>query len=186
MPDIFDAAVAEARASASVDVFELETVEIIHPALVGDDDLPDSLRLVLDERAWMLLLEADAPLRGGQTVEFTPCAMRVVRPSQTEGQIGNVSLAFDFVSRAVLPVIDEALSIRADGRLVLRTWLATRNMATGDYSVAGPPSERLQGLTIREIRATETTVELTAAFKDMVNVGFPRRLFTQADFPGLF
>lgn len=186
MADIWDAAMEEARASASIDVFELEAIEISHPAWVGDDDLPGALRMVLDAREWNVTHEAGAPLAAGQPVLYTPTAMRIVRPEQAEGQPGEVRLAFDFVTRAVLPWIDEALSIRADGRMILRTWLATRHVATGEWSVAGPPREVLKGLTVREIDATATTIELTAAFKDLINVGFPRRLFTQAEFPGLF
>lgn len=186
MADIWDAAIEEARASASVDQFELEAVEIRHPAWVGDDDLPAGLRLVLDEREWNLQHEADAPLNPGQTVLYVPTAMRIVRPEQAEGQIGEVTLAFDFVSRAVLPWIDEALSIRADGQLTLRAWITERDVVTCTWSVAGPPKEVLKGLIVRKISASATTIQLTASFKDLVNVGFPRRLFTQAEFPGLF
>lgn len=186
MADIWDAAVEEARASATVDQFELETIEMLHPAFVSDDDLPDSIRLVLDEQDWNLELEDAAPLNGGETVLFRSAAMRVVRPEQAEGQIGEVRLAFDFVTREVLPWIDEALSIRADGRLIVRTWIATRNMATGLYTVTGAPLEILTGLTVREIHATAASIELTASFKDLINVGWPRRLFTQDEFPGLF
>lgn len=186
MADIWDAAIEEARASASVDQFELEAVEIRHPAWVGGDDLPAALRLVLDNQDWNLRHEADAPLNAGQSVLYVPTAMRIVRPDQTEGQIGSVSLAFDFVSRAVLPWIDEALSIRADGQLTLRTWIASRDMATGAYSVSGPPKEILKGLIVRKISASATSIELAASFKDLVNVGFPRRLFEPSEFPGLF
>lgn len=186
MADIWDAALAEARASASIDQFELEGIEITHPAWVGDDELPGALRMVLDERDWSLKLENDAPLHAGQTVPFIATAMRLVRPQQAEGQIGEVTLAFDFVGRTVLPWIDQALSIRADGRLILRTWLASRNNLTGEWSVTGAPLEKLAGLTVREIHATATAIELTAAFKDLINVGFPRRRFVQDDFPGLF
>lgn len=185
MADIWNAAVEEARASATVDQFELETIELLHPAFTSDD-LPDSMRLVLDERDWPLELEAAAPLKGGQTVLFQSAAMRVARPEQVEGQIGEVRLAFDFVSREVLPWIDEALSIRADGRLIIRTWLASRDMVTGLYTVTGAPLEILSGLTVREIRASAASIELTASFRDLINVGWPRRLFTQAEFPGLF
>lgn len=183
---IWDEAIAEARASASINQFEIETIEMLHPAFVGDDDMPDSLRLVLDERDWNLQLENSAPLHGGQIVKFTSAAMRVDPPSQEEGSLGSVRLGFDFVSRAVQPWLDKAVSIRADGRLILRTWLATRNEVTGDYSVTGMPLEVLAGLTVREVNCTATSVELTAQFRDLVNVGFPRRYFRQDDFPGLF
>lgn len=186
MADIWDAAIEEARASASIDQFEVEGVEITHPAWVGEDGLPGALRMVLDERDWNLTLEADAPLHAGQTVPFQPTAMRIVRPEQIEGQVGEVRLAFDFVARSVLPWIDDALSLRADGVLRLRTWLARRNLATGVWSVSGPPLEVLKGLIVREIHATATSIEVTAAFKDLVNVGFPRRRFVQGEFPGLF
>ncbi|MHB2265804.1 DUF1833 family protein [Aliihoeflea sp. PC F10.4] len=183
---IWDAAIAEARASAAMDQIELEAIELLHPMFVSDQNLPDSIRLVLDERAWDLQLEPDAPLKGGQVTAFEPAAMRIVRPDQAEGQIGEVRLAFDFVGREVLPWIDEALSIRADGRLILRSWLANHNADTGAWSVHGGPLEVLRGLTVREIYATASTIELTAAFKDLINVGFPRRRFIQDDFPGLF
>lgn len=183
---IWEAAIAEARASASVNHFEIETIEMLHPAFVSAENMPDSLRLVLDERDWNLQLEAGAPLNGGQTVAFTPAAMRIAPPAQEEGSLGSVRLVFDFVSRAVQPWLDKAVSIRADGKLILRTWLATRNEVTGDYAVAGPPLEVLAGLTVRDVQCTATSVELTAQFRDLVNVGFPRRYFRQEDFPGLF
>lgn len=186
MADVWDDAIAEARASASVDQFELEAVEIRHPAWVDENDLPAALRLVLDNRDWNLLHEPEAPLNAGQTVTYVSTAMRIIRPEQTEGQIGTVGLAFDFVSRAVLPWIDEALSIRADGQLTLRSWLAGRNMSTGDYTVSGPPREILKGLIVRKITASATSIELSASFKDLVNIGFPRRLFEPSEFPGLF
>ncbi len=186
MSDIWDAAIEEARSSASVDQFELETIELLHPAFVDTEGLPSGIRLVLDERQWTLRLENDAPLDAGELVQFEPCAMRVVRPEQLEGQIGEVKLAFDFVGREVLPWVDEALSIRADGRLIVRSWLASRNMATGEYTVVGRPLEVLRGLTVRELHASGTSIEITAAFKDLVNVGFPRPRFTQNHFPGLF
>ena len=186
MADIWDAAIEEARASAPIDVFELEAIEISHPAWVGEDDLPGALRMVLDDREWELAHEVDAPLDAGNPVLYRPASARVVRPEQAEGQPGDVTLAFDFVSRAVLPWIDQALSIRADGRMILRTWLAQRNALTGEWQVSGPPKEQLKGLTVRKINASATTIQLTASFKDLFNVGFPRRLFTQAEFPGLF
>lgn len=186
MADIFDAAIEEARASAPIDVFELEAIEITHPAWVAEDDTPGALRMVLDLRDWNLTHEADAPIAAGQSVLYRPAAVRVVRPEQAEGQPGDVTLAFDFVSRAVLPWIDEALSIRADGRMILRTWVANKNIVTGAWQVSGPPKERLKGLTVRKINASATSISLTASFKDMFNVGFPRRLFTQSEFPGLF
>lgn len=179
------AAMEEARASASVSQFELETIEILHPAFVTRDE-PDSIRLVLDSRDWDLQLEAAAPLKGGQVVTFQAAAMRITRPPQQEGTTGTVGLSFDFIGREVLPWIDEALSIRADARLIVRTWLANRNATTGEYSVVGPPHEILGGLTVGKINATARTVELTASFRDMLNVGFPRARFTQDNFPGLF
>lgn len=179
-------AVEEARASASVSQFELETIEILHPAFVGEDDLPDSIRLVLDERDWDLLLEAGAPLKGGQVVSFRSAAMRITRPPQQEGTTGSVGLGFDFVGREILPWIDEALSIRADARLIVRTWLAARDATTGIYTATGTPQEILRGLTVGRINATARSVDLTASFRDLLNVGFPRRRFVQDDFPGLF
>lgn len=186
MADIYDAAIEEARASAPIDVFELEAIELRHPAWVDEGDLPGALRMVLDLREWNLTHEAGAPVAAGQSVLYRPAAVRVVRPEQAEGQPGDVTLAFDFVSRAVLPWIDEALSIRADGQMTLRTWLAEKNIVTGAWQVSGPPKEILKGLTVRKINATATSISLTASFRDLFNVGFPRRLFSQNEFPGLF
>lgn len=186
MADIWDAAIAEARASASIDTFEIEGIELTHPAWVGEDGLTGALRLVLDKRDWQLTHEADAPLHPGQSVTYRQTGMQIVRPEQMEGQTGEVRLSFDFVSREILPWVDEALSMRADGTLRMRVWLARRNLVTGQWTVSGPPLEILKGLIIRDLRATATSIEVTAAFKDLVNVGFPRRRFVQDDFPGLF
>lgn len=179
-------AIEEARASAPADVFELETIEILHPAFVDDEDNPDSVRLVLDDRDWELELEPDAPLNGGQSVTFSKAAMRIERPAQEEGTLGEVRLSFDNVPRAYMPYLDAAAQVRATAQLILRVWLADRDLETGAYSAEGPPAEILRGLTIRGVQITGRSVTATARFLDLLNLGFPRRIFSREDFPALF
>jgi len=185
MPDLWTEAIEEARASASVDQFELVTFELLHPAFVDENNDPDSIRGVLDQQDWDLELEAAAPLNGGQTVTFKAMGFRIIRPAQEEAGLGQVRLSFDHVSREVQPWLDEAVSVRADGELIIRTWLATRNMGTGAYTATGGPAEILKGLTVRDVVMRGNSIELTAHFKDVTNIGFPRRKFGLDDWPGL-
>lgn len=186
MPDLWSEAIEEARASAPADVIELETIEIVHPAFVDEAEEPDSIRGVLDEAAWELELEADAPLKGGEVVTFSPLALRVERPAQEEGTLGQVRLSFDNVPRAFMPLLDEAVQVRATARLILRTWVAVRDSETGVYAAAGPPDEILGELTIRDIEVSGRTVTGTARFLDLLNVGFPGRTFSREEFAALF
>jgi hypothetical protein len=186
MTDLWSAAIEEARASAPADVFELETIEILHPAFVDEEDAPDSIRAVLDEREWSLELEADAPLHGGETVLFKPVALNIVRPEQAAGGFGEVQLSIDNVNRALMPHLDAAVQIRATAQLIVRVYLAVRDGDTGEYSVGGPPDEILGELTIRDIDISGTTLNCTARFMDLLSVGFPRRIFSREDFPALF
>jgi hypothetical protein len=186
MADLWSDAIEEARASAPADTIELETIEILHAGIVDAEDNPDSIRGVLDDREWLLQLEDDAPLRGGETVLFSPLALRVDLPSQEADASTGARLAFDNVPRTFMPVLDEAVKIRATAELIVRTWVAVRDPETGIYSVSGPPDEKLAGLTIREIDMSGTTITATARFIDLLNRGFPSRTFSREDFPALF
>lgn len=186
MTDLWSEAIEEARASAPADVFEIETIEILHPEFRDEEDQPDSIRGVLDTRAWDLELEPDAPLKGGETVTFDPIGFRVERPAQEAGTLGEVRLAFDNVPRTHMPLLDEAVKVRATAELIVRSWVAVRDGETGVYAAEGPPGEVLRGLTIRGVRITGRTVTATARFLDLLNLGFPRRIFTREEFPALF
>lgn len=179
-------ALQEAYASAPADEFVIETLELIHAAFVDDDNLPDSIRVCLDNQPHMLKLEAGAPLKAGQVVLFEPLSLEVTLPEQREGTLGELKLTFDGVPREYLERLDDAIGIRSSAQLVYREWVAIHDKETGEYTCDGPPDFVLGDLTVKKIRITQTAVEATATFVDLLNKGFPRRKFTREDFPGLF
>lgn len=179
-------ALQEAYASAPADEYIIATLELIHPAFVDEEENPDSIRIALDDRQWTLQLEAEAPLKGGQSVVFEPLAMRVTLPEQSEGRLGEMKLAIDGVSRQYIDKLDDAAGVRATAALIYREWLATHDPEDGSYAVSGGPDYVLGGMTVKLIDVRQTTIEATATFMDLLNRPFPRRKFTREDFPALF
>lgn len=182
----FSEALQEAYASAPADEFIIETLELIHAAFVDDDNLPDSIRVCLDNQSHMLKLEDNAPLKGGQVVLFEPLALDVTLPEQKEGTLGELTLSFDGVPPEYLEKLDSAVGLRSSALLIYREWVAIHDKETGTYTADGPPDFVLGDMTIKRIRASQTSIEATATFIDLLNRGFPRRKFTREDFPGLF
>jgi len=185
MPSWTDA-LAEAYASAPADDYVVSTLELIHPAFVDGSGNADSIRVALDDRSWDLTYEATAPLFAGETKTFEPLAMQVTMPEQSETSFGTLNMAIDNVSRSVWPKLQAAARIRASAAVIYREWVATRNVSTGVYSVSGPPDLIIDQLTMRVVTATLLRLEGQATFVDLLNKGFPRRIFSRDDFPGLF
>ena len=113
MPDLWSAATEEAYASAPVDEFPIDTLELIHPVFVDDGDPPaaDTIRVALDERDWDLQYEDGAPLFAGETKTFTALAMEFSLPEQAEGNFGSLDMSLDNVPRWVWSKLQAAARI---------------------------------------------------------------------------
>lgn len=182
----WSAALAEAYASAPADEYVVRTLELIHPQFADGEGDPDSIRIALDDRAWDLTYEADAPLFAGEARTFEPLAIQVSLPEQTEHTMGTLRIALDNVPRTIWPRLQAAARIRASARLIYREWIAVRDMADGSYEVDGLPDLVIGDLTMRVVTATVLRIEGLGTFVDLLNKGFPRRRFTREDYPGLF
>ena len=186
MSDPWTAALAEAYASAPAEDFIVHTLELLHPAFVDDNGEADSVRVALDNRAWALTYEANAPLFAGQSKTFDPLAMQVTLPEQSETSFGSLNIALDNVPRTIWPKLQAAAKVRASALVIYREWVAVRDVGTDTYSADGPPDMIIDQLTMRVVTATLLRLEGSASFVDLLNKGFPRRTFDQANFPGLF
>ena len=182
----WSAALEEAYASAPADEFVIQTLELIHPAFVDENDAADSVRIVLDGRDWDLTLEEGAPLFGGQTKTFQALAMEVTMPEQVEGQMGSIKMALDNVPRSVWPKLQAAARVRASALVIYREWVAVRDLVNGIYTPSPAPDMVLGDLTMKVVSATVLRVEGMASFVDLLNKGFPRSTFSREHYPGLF
>lgn len=179
-------ALAEAYASAPAEDYVVHTLELLHPQFTDAEDNADSIRVALDDRSWDLTYEDDAPLFAGLVKAFEPLAMQVSLPEQGESSFGSLKLTLDNVPRSIWPRLQAAARIRASAQVIYREWVAVRDVGTGAYSVAGPPDLIINQLTMRVVSASVLRLEGTATFVDLLNKGFPRRMFSRDDFPGLF
>lgn len=187
MPD-WTEALEEAYATAPADEYVVATLEIIHAAFVtaGSPEEPDSIRIALDDRPFELMLEAGAPLRGGQTVLFEPLAMRVIMPEQEEGRFGSARIALDNVPMDYLEHLELAATIRSPARMIYREWITIKSGSPAEYVSSGPPDFIMGELTVKIVEATLLSIEAEAMFLDLLNQSFPRRRFTREAFPALF
>lgn len=184
MPDPWTEALAEAYAAAPADEYVISTLELIHPAFVDDEGAADSVRVALDGRDWLLELEENAPLFAGEVKLFEALAMQITLPEQTESNLGSLNMALDNVPRTIWPKLQAAARVRASAMVIYREWVAVKSGT--DYAVSGPPDMVIDQLTMRMVTATQLRLEGKAGFVDLLNKSFPRKIFDQETFPGLF
>lgn len=180
MSDPWTAAIAEALASAPADVTTLDTLEIRHPALVDEEENPDPIRVVLDNRDWQLKLEAGAVLQPGETVTFYKSVWDIDLPDSSDG-VPSARLSVDAVNRKVIAALEQIVTIRAAIEVTYRTYIAP---APGDP--APEPGWVVDGLKGRNVEATTQRMTAQLTFDLLGNRAFPRPIYTRADFPGLF
>lgn len=182
----WSAAIAEAYAHAPAEEYVVRTLELIHPVFVDREGAADSIRVALDERDWDLELESGAPLFAGQTKTFEALAMEASLPAQDEGGMGELKLSLDNVPGTIIQHLKAAVRVRASALLIYREWIAIKSGTPPTYSVSGPPDLIIDQLTVKVVTATRLRLEANASFVDLLNRAFPRRKFSQTDFPGLF
>ena len=59
------------------------TLEIQHPTFRDDNNNPTSIFIVNDFTSLMATLEADAPIKPGEVVEFLPLQFKFTRPEES-------------------------------------------------------------------------------------------------------
>lgn len=188
MPQITDEDLLEIYASAPVDEYVLSTIELIHPNFVGTNGQTDSIRVAIDNVAWDLRLEPDAPLFAGQIKRFEPLAVSVRQPPQEEGRLGEMVLSIDNVPQQYIGHIRKAATVNSPALIIYREYIINHNNTTGVWTVASTsgPAYKIGNLSVSKIRATALRIDATARFVDVLNTTVPRRTFSREDYPGLF
>lgn len=172
MPDpSVSEALAEAYALAPADEVILHTLEIRHPSFT------DSIWVVRNTENILATIEAGAPVRGGEEIEFIGLPFEFSLPDITPGATPEIELQIDNVDRTIMEHLDLAVSSSAKIIVVYRPFLS------GDLSepqMDPPPSFELSDIRVDAMKVTaraRTSIDLQGAF--------PRRLYTARDFPGL-
>lgn len=177
-PDL-DEALREAYASAptSDDDIVVHTMEIRHPIFVDDDGNPTSIFIVHDFQDFSAALEAEAPVKGGETVDFVSFAFSFALAPIDTAPTPQIQVEIDNVGLEIVKQLDAAI---VDGRPVL---ICYRPYLNGDRSgpkMSNPPVFTLSDVTVDVFR-------ITAKANTGVDMGFafPRDLYKPTDFPGL-
>lgn len=177
-PDI-EAALKEAYASAPTadDEIVVHTIEIRHPIFIDDDGRPTSIFLVHDHQNFTAALEADAPVKAGETVEFISLAFSFALAPVETSPTPQIAIEIDNVGRDVIDQLDAAV---IDGRKVE---ICYRPYLAGDRT---KPQMRVPPVyTLADVKAGVFRITARANTGADLGVAFPRELYKPDKFPGL-
>ena len=168
--DALSEALKEAYATAPADEVVLHTLEFRHADFVGLDGLPDSIWVVLNTENIDAPVEADAPVRPGETVTFVGIQFDMTRPPIESGATPEIEIAVDNLDRAN----ESPSKIVA----VYRCFLAS-DLAAGSQ-ILPPPDFELSDVKVDLLKCrarARTSIDL--------RVAFPRMTYTARTHPGL-
>ncbi len=160
---------AMATAPANVDIYD--TLELQHPTF---DEPVRVVADVIDDL--VLTLEDGATFNGGEAVTFSAVSFIAEVPAYAEGKAPECQVTIDNVARLLIPYLNNAITVRADLTVV---WRQFRSDMT-DAPCYGPVT-----FTLRRVTVNGTRVTGTAKLDDLVNMKFPRKIYTIAEYPGL-
>jgi hypothetical protein len=179
MPDpSMSDALAEAAALAPVNEVIYHTLEIRHADFVDGNGDPDSMWLVASNEDLSAPIEADAPVKAGQLVNFTALAFSFALMPIEPGTTPEIQITLDGVNRAVITYIDLAMESGKPITIAYRPYLDT---AIED----GPQMDPVPTFEVAEITVATTSITLKARTGIDLRGAFPVRLYTLTDFPGL-
>lgn len=176
-PSLTDA-LAEAAALAPSDEVIRHTLEIRHPDFVDDAGHPDSLWITADTEGFSAPIEADAPVRPGETVTFTALAFTFALMPIEAGTTPEIEITVDGVNRAVVQHLDRAMESGQPIVVAYRPYLDT---ALGD----GPQMDPVPTFELVDVTVGLSSVVLKARTGIDLRGAFPVRRYTITDFPGL-
>lgn len=171
-------AMAEALQFGKADAVLL-TLALYHSTFV-DEMTGDAtaVYVVNDFRNLFATLEDDAPLHAGQEVEFIAVPMRVVMPEESdENRLPEVTIEIANATREITAYLRLAKATMEPVVCIARTYLASDTTAPHEL----PPLR----VSLRGASTNASVVQARAGYGDLVNVPFPRVLYTAAEFPGL-
>jgi hypothetical protein len=97
-------------------------------------------------------------------------------PEFAEGKPPECNVTIDNVARLLIPYLNNAVRTRADLVAIWRQWRSDMT----DAPCFGPIT-----FTVRRVTVNGTRVQGVAKLDDLVNMKFPRRVYTIGQFPGL-
>ncbi|WP_240202686.1 DUF1833 family protein [Burkholderia sp. LMG 13014] len=177
MVTLYEQALKEAYAANPTHEVVLDTLEIRHPAFVDDEGNQMAVRIVRGYDDVVATLERDAPLDSGQTVTFIAAAFNFTLPGFKEGEIPQLQLTLDNVSREVTAQLEQAIGQVAPIEVTYRPFL---------YSdLSAPQMDPPINMLLTNVKVDVFQVTGTATLNDVHNWGFPSRMYDIASFPGL-
>lgn len=176
-PSLSDA-LAEAAALAPTEEIIRHTLEIRHPDFVDDNGDPDSVWMVADSEELIAPLEDDAPIKGGETVTWSPVGFTFALAAIEPGTTPEIEITIDGVNRTLIRYLDLAMESGQPITLAYRPYL---DSAIED----GPQMDPVLTFEAASIKVSLTSVVVTARTRIDLRGAFPIRQYTLAEFPGL-
>lgn len=176
-PSITDA-LAEAAALAPAEEIIRHTLEIRHPSFIDAAGLPDSVWITADTEPLTAPLEADAPVRPGETVTFAALAFSFALMPIEPGTTPEIEITIDGVNRAIVQYLDMAMTSVQPIVIAYRPYLDT---AVAD----GPQMDPVPTFEASEVTVGLTGVTLKARTGIDLRGAFPVRQYNITEFPGL-
>lgn len=174
----FSEALQEALTIAPSNDMVLATLEIRHPLLVNELGNLDSIWLVANDENIVARIEAGAPKRAGEMVLFNRCPFRFQLTPIEAGAIPEVEIVIDNVAPALVEQLDRAVTDTNQIVTAIRLYLLNH---LGD----GPQMNPVPTFNLANVTADVFAV--TAKARTIIDLrgGFPRKLYTGVEFPGL-
>ena len=176
----YEQALKEAYASAPTREIIHDTLEIRHPAFSDDDGQPTAIRVVRGYENIITTLEADAPMHGGQAVEFIAGDFDFRLPGYKEGETPQLEITLDNVSREVTAYLEMAIGQTAPIEVTYRPYLAS--------DLTAPQVDPPISMILTKVNAGVMQVRGTATLSDVHNWPFPNTrdgIYRPERFPGL-
>ena len=177
-PDI-EAALKEAYASAPTgdDDIVVHTLEIRHPIFVDDEGRPTSICLVHQHQDFTAALEADAPVKPGEAVNFISIAFEFKLAPVETSPTPQIAMSIDNVGRDVTEQLDAAI---VDGHKIE---ICYRPYLNGDRS--GPKMRVPPVYTLVDVKVGVFRISARANTGADLGIAFPREIYKPETFPGL-
>jgi hypothetical protein len=167
---------AEAAASNRRNAQVIATLEFLHPGIRDEEDRLVTVRAVAARKPMLLRLEADAPVDGGEVVEFKPLGFRAAMPKREAGGSATCRMAIDNIGRELWPYVEQAVAVQADATLILRQYLR----ADPDTVVYGPVR-----FVVTQVTIANGVVEGECSVDTWADIKVPSLKYTAADWPNL-
>lgn len=120
--------------------------------------------------------DVEARLETGEIVTFQQFAMQVALPPRNTDGTQDLKFALCNISGVVSAALQRALSARLKMFVTMRTYL---------YPDLAAPSQRPFRFEVKNGQWTPTQVDITAGHRNLLDTGWPRKLYTLEQFPGL-